>query len=101
MCSSDLCPRGGEYIGALVERRLPHRVHLLIDLGACRIEFLIVFSRSGRGFLRRGIGKFLRTAHRMGALIDDAKNRLEDQRVEQVGAQQQEADDPKCCDIRR
>ena len=36
-----------------------------------------------------------------GALVGDAQDRLEHQRVEQEGAQQQEADDPKGGDIGR
>src|SRR6185436_7539348 len=92
---------GGEEIGAFVERRLAHVVHLSIDIGTRGVQFLIVLSGRSRGLLRRRISELARAANRSSACIDDAQNRLEHQRVEQVRAQQQETDDPKGGYVRR
>jgi len=72
-----------------------------MDIGARSAQFLIVFSGGRRGFLRRGVGQFARTAHGIRACVNDAEDRLEHQRVEQESAQQQEANHPKRCDVWR
>ena len=52
-----------EQLGALVERRLAHVVHLPIDLGTRGVQFLIVFGGGGGRLLRRGFGQLSRAAN--------------------------------------
>jgi hypothetical protein len=96
-----VAPRSSCSTVARVDASSSARLSSAALLGASGIQFLIVFSGSRGRFLRRRIGELFGTANRRRALVDDAENRLKHQRVEQVGAQQQETDDPKRADIRR
>src|SRR5688572_29467203 len=92
--------RVSEKRSPLLERRATLFVHLPIHLGSRRVQLLRVFSRCSRSASRGGLRKFPSASDGLGPRLNDPKNWLEYECVQEEHACQQKANDPEDGDIR-